>query len=155
VRYEGEVIPPQRSEAPFDIDAFLALPLVARLVTTGPTVRPIWYLWEECSFWWLTGSHSRLAEIVQRDPQVSLLIDTCELESGQVRVVQARGPADVVPLDKGRAIRKLSRYLGPDEERWDPRFPNALYEDPTTRLVRMAPRRIRAWDRSFRPALLG
>ena len=40
----------------FDVDEFLALPLTARLATNGPTVRPVWYLWEGGSFWILTGS---------------------------------------------------------------------------------------------------
>jgi hypothetical protein len=35
---------------PFDVDAFLAQPLTARVATSGPTVRPTWYLWEEGAF---------------------------------------------------------------------------------------------------------
>jgi hypothetical protein len=41
------------------LDAFLDRPLVARLVTmrrAGPAVRPVWYLWEDQRFWWLTGA---------------------------------------------------------------------------------------------------
>jgi nitroimidazol reductase NimA-like FMN-containing flavoprotein (pyridoxamine 5'-phosphate oxidase superfamily) len=37
----------------FDLDAFLGQSLVARVATvgrTGPTVRPLWYLWEEHAF---------------------------------------------------------------------------------------------------------
>ena len=30
----------------FDVDEFLAQPLVARVATNGPTVRPVWFLWE-------------------------------------------------------------------------------------------------------------
>jgi hypothetical protein len=40
---------------PFDVDAFLAQPLTARVATSGPTVRPTWYLWEDGAFWILTG----------------------------------------------------------------------------------------------------
>ncbi|CAM5274868.1 hypothetical protein SPURM210S_06182 [Streptomyces purpurascens] len=35
----------------FDVDAFLRRPLTARLATNGPTVRPVWFLWEEDAFW--------------------------------------------------------------------------------------------------------
>jgi len=35
----------------FDLDAFLQRRLVAHVATVGPTVRPVWYLWEEGSFW--------------------------------------------------------------------------------------------------------
>jgi nitroimidazol reductase NimA-like FMN-containing flavoprotein (pyridoxamine 5'-phosphate oxidase superfamily) len=139
-------------EPPFDVDAFLAQPLVARVATSGPTVRPVWFLWEEGSFWWLTGSYSRMTEFLERDPRVALVVDTCDLTTGAVRSVSARGVAEVVPLDRNRAVRKLRRYLGPDEARWDARFRDALDEDPSTRLVRLTPTVLRAWDRSFRPA---
>jgi nitroimidazol reductase NimA-like FMN-containing flavoprotein (pyridoxamine 5'-phosphate oxidase superfamily) len=139
-------------EPPFDVDAFLAQPLVGRLATSGPTIRPVWFLWEEGSFWWLTGSYSRLAELLERDPHVALVVDTCDVTTGTVRVVSARGAAEVVPLDRERAVRKLSRYLGADESQWDARFREALDEDPSTRLVRLTPTVLRAWDRSFRPS---
>jgi nitroimidazol reductase NimA-like FMN-containing flavoprotein (pyridoxamine 5'-phosphate oxidase superfamily) len=138
---------------PFDVDAFLAQPLVARVATSGPTaVRPVWFLWEEGSFWWLTGSYSRLAEILSRDPHVALVVDTCDVTTGTVRIVSARGTAEVVPLDRARAARKLAKYLGADEAAWDERFREALDEDPSTRLVRMTPTVLQAWDRSFRPS---
>jgi nitroimidazol reductase NimA-like FMN-containing flavoprotein (pyridoxamine 5'-phosphate oxidase superfamily) len=38
----------------FDLDGFLDQPLVAHLATvgrTGPSVRPLWYLWEGRAFW--------------------------------------------------------------------------------------------------------
>lgn len=139
------------AELPFDVDAFLAEPLVARVATSGPRIRPVWFLWEEGSFWWLTGSYSRLTEFLEQDPNVVLVVDTCDLSTGEVRVVLARGVAEVVPLDRERAVRKLSPYLGPDEARWDARFREALDEDPSTRLVRLTPAVLRAWDRSFRP----
>jgi hypothetical protein len=30
----------------FDVDEFLQQPLTARTATNGPTVRPVWFLWE-------------------------------------------------------------------------------------------------------------
>lgn len=51
----------------FDVDAFLARPLVAHLATAGPAVRPVWYLWEERAFWILTGSWSHVVEQLARD----------------------------------------------------------------------------------------
>ncbi len=75
----------------FDVDDFLAQPLVARVATNGPTVRPVWFLWEDGAFWWLTGSWSHLVEHLHDDPAVALVIDTCDLVTGQVRQVQAWG----------------------------------------------------------------
>lgn len=73
--------------------------------------------------------------------------------TGTVRSVSARGVAEVLPLDRDRAVRKLRRYLRPDETGWDARFRDALDVDESTRLVRLMPEVVRAWDRSFRPSL--
>lgn len=51
----GDVTPP-----PFDIDVFLSQPLTARIATDGPSVRPVWFLWEENAFWVLTGPWTKL-----------------------------------------------------------------------------------------------
>ncbi len=71
-------------EQGFDLDRFLGRPLVARVATAGPTVRPLWSLWEERAFWWLTGGWSRLADILERDRGVALVVDTCDLQTGEV-----------------------------------------------------------------------
>lgn len=130
----------------FDVDAFLAQPLVARVATVGPTVRPVWFLWEDGAFWWLTGSYARLAEILAKDPRVALVVDTCDLATGRVLQVTARGQAKVVPFDADRARRKLARYLGSDDARWDARFRSF---DSDTRFVRLIPDRLTAKDLSF------
>lgn len=135
----------------FDIDAFLEQPLVARLATLGPTIRPVWFLWEEHAFWWLTGSWSVLGRQLASDPEVAIVIDTCDLDTGEVKQVRAKGSAEVHPFDRARAYRKLSRYLGPDERRWDAsRF--SLEADATTKFVNLTPDRIDALDLSFRPS---
>jgi nitroimidazol reductase NimA-like FMN-containing flavoprotein (pyridoxamine 5'-phosphate oxidase superfamily) len=139
-------------EPEFDLEAFLARPLVARVAAAGPTIRPVWYLWEEQAFWWLTGRWSRLASILRQDPEVAIVVDTCDLRSGEVLQVVARGSAEILALDEGRARRKLGRYLGPDEASRDRRFIAGTFADPSVRLVRVAPRFLRARDLSFRPA---
>jgi nitroimidazol reductase NimA-like FMN-containing flavoprotein (pyridoxamine 5'-phosphate oxidase superfamily) len=136
------------------VNEFLALPLVGRLATigkNGPTVRPVWFLYEDDAFWWLTGSsYSKLGELLGVDPRVSLVIDTCDLSTGEVLAVTASGVATVHPFDADRTTRKLSRYLGPDRERWDERF-RGVFDDPTTRLVALTPDRPpRLRDMSFR-----
>ncbi|WP_245692022.1 pyridoxamine 5'-phosphate oxidase family protein [Streptomyces katrae] len=123
-----------------DVDEFLARPLVARVATQGPEVRPVWFLWEDGAFWWLTGSYSRMERILAVDPRVALVVDTCELADAEVLSVTCRGTAQVVPLDRARALRKLTRYLGPDPRTWPARFSEPL-DDPATKLVRFTPNR--------------
>src|SRR6266542_938470 len=104
------------------IERFLARPLVARIATAGPTVRPVWYLWEDGAFWILTGPWSRLPEHVRRDPAVAIVVDVCDLATGEAVQVIAKGRAELLPFDTARGFRKLSRYLGTDEAAWDLRF---------------------------------
>lgn len=133
-----------------DVDEFLARPLVARLATNGPTVRPVWFLWEDGAFWWITGAYAKLPERLANDPEVAMVIDTSDLDSGTVLQVTVTGAAHVVPMDAERATRKLTRYLGPDLPTWPDRFRGAL-TDPDARLARLVPRRgPTIVDQSFR-----
>ena len=142
----------QEAADPFDVDTFLAQPLIARVATAGPSVRPVWYLWEEDQFWWLTGSYAKLPRILAQQPRIALVIDTCDLTTGTVRQVTVWGDAEVVAFDAQRARRKLVRYLGPDEDAWDERFNiDELARDPGASFVRLAPQRLVAKDLSFRP----
>lgn len=121
------------TSTPFDVDAFLARPLVARVATNGPTVRPVWYLWEDRAFWILTGPWTKLFSRVQADPVLALIVDECDLATGVVRQVIVRGRAELLPFDVPRGRRKLVRYLGSDEGCWDERFRGYLYDDPQSR----------------------
>jgi len=133
----------------FDVDEFLARPLTARVATDGPTVRPTWYLWEDGAFWILSGSWSRLPERVRARSRLALTVDICELDTGLVRQVVASGTAELRTFDVPRGRRKLVRYLGDDEERWDPRFRAYLHDDPGTVWVHLRPTRLVAKDLSY------
>ncbi|MFI6229449.1 pyridoxamine 5'-phosphate oxidase family protein [Micromonospora echinospora] len=115
------------------MDAFLARPLVARVATNGPTVRPVWYLWEDRAFWILTGPWTKLFVRVRADPRLALIVDECDLATGVVRQVIARGRGELLPFDVPRGRRKLVRYLGADENRWDEKFRRYLHDDPASR----------------------
>ena len=142
-----------QSEHTFDLAEFLARPLVARVATAGPSVRPVWFLWEDAAFWWITGSYARLPKILAQDPRVALVVDSCDLQSGEVRQVTAHGAAEVAAFDPDRARRKLIRYLGPDEMSWDDRFKISNLSKPAaeTRLVRLLPEWLSSSDMSFSP----
>jgi len=137
----------------FDVDTYLAEPRVGHVATTGPSVVPVWFLWEQEAFWWLTGPWSKLAGRLAIDPAVALVVDSCDLVAGEVRQVRARGRAEVVDYDPDRAYRKLSRYLGGDPSTWDTsRF---SVEDPAStemRFVRLVPDQLVAVDLSFVPS---
>ena len=127
---------------PFDVDAFLARPLVARVATTNtagaPTVRPVWFLWEEGALWWITGEYAVMANHLEHDPRTAVVVDTCDLERMEFLQVIMRGRAEVVPFDPALARRKLRRYLGDDETAWHPDFRHFADD---ARLVRLVPER--------------
>ena len=130
---------------PFDVDAYLAAPLLARVATRGPAVRAVWFLWEEGAFWWITGSYSRLPKLLAEDPRVALVVDSCNLTTLEVLQVTAHGNAEIMPFDAARARRKLVRYLGTDERRWPQDFREF---DSDTRFVRLIPATLTAKDLS-------
>jgi hypothetical protein len=99
-------------------------------------------------FWWLTGGWSKLGRIIERDPRVAPVVDTCDLDRGEVLQVTARGAAEVRPFEADRARRRGRRYLGPDEGRWR-RFQGEVFDDPTTRFVALTPAALRARDLSY------
>jgi nitroimidazol reductase NimA-like FMN-containing flavoprotein (pyridoxamine 5'-phosphate oxidase superfamily) len=136
----------------FAIDEFLSQPLTARIATNGPTVRPTWFLWEDEAFWILTGTWARLPDRVRADPAIALVVDECDLTTGTVRQVIARGRAELLPFDIPRGRRKLARYLGADETGWDERFRRYLHDDPAskgTTWVRLRPAFLVAKDLSY------
>jgi hypothetical protein len=92
-----------------------------------------------------------MPSIVGRDPRVALVIDTCDLGTGETLQVLAMGNAELRPYDVERGFRKLSRYLGDDESTWDDRFRRYLHSAPEAQWFRLLPTSLRAKDLSFRP----
>jgi len=139
--------------AQFDVEKFLARPLVGRIALAGPVIRPFWYIWEQERFWKLTGAWSVLDERLQANREFELVIDTCDLDTGETRQLIAHGNAYVVDFDVERGRRILSRYAGPHEDDWDARF--QLRPDPSvygTRLCMMVPDDIWTVELSYKPA---
>ena len=140
----------------FDTETFLAQPLTARVATNGPSVRPVWYLWDEQSFWILSGPWSTLLDRVKRDPALAVTVDICDTSTGSVQQVVARGNAEIVPFDFARGHRMLSRYLGPDEHQWDERFRHYLRDEPTETgvvWIRLHPASLTAIDLSYQVSI--
>ncbi len=118
-------------------------------------MRPVWFLWEGGAFWTLTGPWARLFDRVKEDPRVALVVDECDLATGLVRQVIARGRAELVAFDVPRGRRKLVRYPGADEALWDARFVHYLHDGPSERgtmWLRLVPDSLTAKDLSYSAA---
>jgi Pyridoxamine 5'-phosphate oxidase len=138
----------------FDIDAFLAEPITAQVATNGPTIRPMWYQWEEGAFWMISGAWAKLFARVQQDPEIAVCVDVGEFDRGRVLQVCAYGAVEIVEYDIPRGRRMLHRYLGPDEEAWSSEpddYRGYLREPgpPGITWLKLTPRRLIAQNFSF------
>lgn len=138
----------------FDLDAFLAEPLSLLVATNGPTVRPLWFQWEDGCFWTISGPWAKLFTRVQEDPQVALLVEVDERERGRVYQVMARADVTLTPYDIPKVRRLLYRYLGSDESKWSTSpddYPAYLREPgpPGAVLLRMEPRWLKTFNFSY------
>ncbi|SFC36257.1 Pyridoxamine 5'-phosphate oxidase [Halobiforma haloterrestris] len=117
----------------------------------APRISPLWYLWEDERIWIIADTGKSYVDRVAADPRTALAVVDFDVATGRVHHVGMRGRADVVPFDEDRAERLLGRYLGPEENEWDPRFRGL---DPDRwRFVRFEPGTVVARDQSFVPGL--
>jgi nitroimidazol reductase NimA-like FMN-containing flavoprotein (pyridoxamine 5'-phosphate oxidase superfamily) len=140
--------------SPAEVDSFLAEPITAQLATNGPTIRPIWYHWEDGAFWIISGPWAKLFTRVQSDPEIALCVDVGDFDGGRVMQVCAYGAAEVTPYDLERVRRMLHRYLGPDEDSWSdsPDDYRAYLRDggpPGAVLLKLVPRKLIALNFSY------
>jgi PPOX class probable F420-dependent enzyme len=95
-------------------DAFLQEANVAVLSTLDRRGRPhgvpIWFLYEDGVFVMITGRRSQKARNIERNPEVSLVIDRRTLPYYAVMV---QGPAEIGPAPSRELHRRMAvRYLG-------------------------------------------
>ena len=143
-----------KADRSFDLDAFLEKPLFAHLSTLapeGPRDSPVWFHWENKCIW-ITGnptSNSFPSRLVE-NPKCAIGIVDFDCRTGKVLHVGLRGQATVEPFDKEISVRLFTRYLGSDEESWDPMFQNFLNDRNV--LIRFVPETVVVRDQSYRPS---
>jgi len=141
-------------KTPFDPDDVLRLPLMANLATLAedgaPRNAPVWFQWEEGALWMLGSAGGASVHRVLRDPRVAVEIVDYDNAGGILRHLGLRGRASVEPMDPPLFRRLLTRYLGA-EDQWNPWFIDeiARIDDPSGRLIRLAPETIFTNDVSF------
>ena len=134
------------------LDQILSRPLFAHLATSsdhGPRESPVWFLWEENAIW-IIGNHrtDSFPKRIEREPRCALGIVDFDLTTGFVQHVGLRGTARLEPHDEERIKRLLRRYLGDQEQHWDPRFV-AVLGDKHWVLVRFEPQTAVVRDQSY------
>lgn len=137
-------------ERDFDIDSFLGRPLLAHLATSGeggPSVTPVWFLWEDEAIWIIAGAASGFARRLLHDPRAAIGIVDFDLDRGVLRHLGLRGSATVEPVDVERRARLIRRYLG-SEHQWNPSFRESVIDRQDV-LLKFVPRTAVARDQSY------
>lgn len=142
---------PHGEDLEFDVDRFLARPLMAHLATGSPDgarESPVWFLWEEGAVWLIGNSRDSFPRRISADGRCAIGIVDFDLSGGALRHVGMRGTAEVVPLDPDRLHRLLRRYLGADHDGWNPHFRRSVI-DRLDLMVRFVPTSVVARDQSY------
>ena len=134
------------------LEQILARPLFAHLAThstSGPRESPVWFLWEDEAVW-IIGNYKTdtFPSRIESEPRCALGIVDYERSSGLVQHVGLRGSARLLPHDRERLQRLLSRYLGRRLEDWDERFVRIL-GDADYVFVRFVPETVVVRDQSY------
>lgn len=142
-----------RGNRSFNLDEFLKKPLFAHLSTLsqeGPRESPVWYFWENDCIWIIGTPSDSFPRRVEENPECAIGIVDFDHTTGKVLHAGFRGHATVEPFDKGIVTRLLTRYLGLEEDKWDPMFKDL--EDDNI-LIRFVPETIVVRDQSFIPSI--
>jgi hypothetical protein len=143
-----------RGNRSFNLDEFLKKPLFAHLSTIsqeGPRESPVWFYWENKCIWIIgTPSSDSFPGRVEKNPECAIGIVDLDHTRGKVLHAGFRGRATVEPFDKEVATRLLARYLGSNEESWDPRFKGL---GDSNILIRFVPETVVVRDQSFIPSI--
>ncbi|AXF58015.1 pyridoxamine 5'-phosphate oxidase family protein [Salicibibacter kimchii] len=138
----------------FNLNEFLQKPLFAHLSTStkdhNPRESPVWFHWEHECIWIIGTSSDSFPGRIKEKAECAIGIVDFDHTTGKVLHAGFRGHATVEPFDKGIAERLLSRYLGPEEKNWDPRFRNL---DDSNVLIRFVPETVVVRDQSFEPSI--
>jgi Pyridoxamine 5'-phosphate oxidase len=134
------------------LEAILARPLFAHLATGsehGPRESPVWFLWEDESVWIIGNCKTdTFPARIELEPRCALGVIDFNVATGLVQHVGLRGRAQLLPHDRERLQRLLSRYLGQTLEDWDERFVEIL-GDADYVFVRFEPETVVVRDQSY------
>jgi hypothetical protein len=136
----------------FDLDEFLARPLYAHLAHDsgdGPRDSPVWFHWDGQALWIIGGTS--FPKNLRREPRCAIgVVDWCP-RSGLSQHVGLRGRAEVLAFDTEVARTIFRKYLGADEDQWDPRFREDIDGETDVPLIRFTPETVVVRDQSYKP----
>lgn len=133
----------------FELEAMLKKPLFAHLATVEgdtPKDSPVWFLWEGNEIWLIGTAKDTFPKRIRNHSKCAIGIVDFESTTGKVHHAGFRGNGFVEHFDSAIAYRIISKYLGEDESKWDPRFQNL---DSSNVLVKFIPTTVVVRDQSY------
>ena len=131
-------------------DKFLKCILIARIATDDtngrPHVVPVWYGWDGECLWISAYSSTRKVRNIEKNPWISVVIDTTtdHLDNQAVvlegRAELVRGPREFL---REKFTWIYTRYLG--EEGVLAKDPQEWIQDPENLLIKLKPEKITSW----------
>lgn len=133
------------------VNEFLEEVHLARMATVGqdlqPHVVPVWYGWDGESLWISSYANTRKGQELERNPKISIAVDTTD-ETGGTQAVILEGTARLVREPRAFLEDKFywiyRRYLGedgvlkPDPQKW--------IKDAHNLLIQLTPERVYTWN---------
>jgi PPOX class probable F420-dependent enzyme len=106
---------------------------------------PVWYLFDDESFFVSSGSSSRKVRNVVSRPQASIVVD-CRRKQGDERWVSASGSTEIIEGEKSKEIHSkiLSRYITKDG--LDNPHLRQVFEAAGEVVIRIKPDRWASWE---------
>ncbi|WP_332634951.1 pyridoxamine 5'-phosphate oxidase family protein [Halalkalibacter flavus] len=133
----------------FDLESFLSMPLVAHLSTVAegsPRDSPVWFYWQDKKIWIIGTASDIFPDRIRKNPKCAIGIVDFNQHTGLFLHAGFRGTAIVNSFNKIIANQLLSRYLGPEIEKWDPRFKGL---DDSNVLISFSPETVVVRDQSY------
>lgn len=127
-----------------ELKAFLDEVRLAHWATVGPDggprVRPVWWVYDDSSFWFTTRLESRRtgADIVDGSPVAVSIADDLR----PYRAVVAYGTPEVWTDDRERWLERIATRYGEAEGR---RWLAGALKEPDRAVLRLVPTKVLAW----------
>ncbi len=134
----------------FELDEFFGRPLFAHLATNsehGPRESPVWFLWKDEALWVIGGTS--FPTNLERDPRCAVGIVDFDPTTGLVQHVGLRGTAAVLPLEPQVVTLIFVKYMGDDQNAWDPRFLPSVHGEEDVPMIRITPDTVVVREQSY------
>jgi hypothetical protein len=133
---------------PADLDEFLRGERTCRIATVGengvPHNSPLWFVWDGSSLWLNSLVRSQRRINIERNPKVSVVIDTGH-DFGELRGVELSGMAR--PLGDVPRTATPNDVLETPERLFGVKYANGTFHaDGRHAWLRLAPEKVVGWD---------